>query len=1146
MLTTMMKIAAAFAVAAGAVLPSHADEIAVPSVVTGDAIFWLDASDVSTITTNTSGEVTQWNSRVGSNYAKQGWNYYAGSAFLYPTYNATTYGIPTVDFGNAVQSGWDNSNPGRDLNINTPVVVKTVFFVTRIQKDGKAAWLGQEDAAAGTGNCFRRDEYGAYNDKRSGQPGQSRFANFWIGTNVVADMTTEHPPADRFCVYSAQMDDAGTYAAQHLAEQCGGLHSGGKQLSELILFDRVLTDEERIAVTRYPEAKWHYEPTLMDTAVLWLDASATGTITTNASGEVTRWNSRVGSNYARQSRHYNGSSMPYPKYDTMTWGIPTVDFGEAKTDNGWSGSNLGMDLWLSTVVSVRTVFWVAKMGDGGNVAWMGTWAFDTPFRRGGDGQYAMLPNAKFTDFWNGTDVVTDMATEHPPSDRFCVFSAQMDDGGPYNAEFLASHCLGLHSGGKQLSELIIFDRVLTDDERLEVTYYLTDKWMSEYEAEGMKWDRRHADSAGDDGEWGADKYRVFGADAQVPPQGAAAWGVELTAGATLGGGVLALGHGGIYAASGATVTVTNAVTGGVNVFGPGTVKFLAQGTMLDALTVGGTARAVLLPGTTIGGKLIMRDNGRLVIDATSLPAGEYGEISVGSYSLPTGGSLLDYVEVLGTGHRLTYDITTGTLMLNEGGIPVEARWMPQNGSTNPKDAANWRCLDAEGFQTAGKLPGKSVTKVTLATADLDLRDWGVDVFADGVEIDLKGHSLRVDNLDGVSYTNAVIKNTSAATATLEVRVTADSVNNPSATISGNVRFVKSGEGEFVASRAQSYTGGTEVRAGTLKAGIAGTGNPLGATGTELKIDGGATFELNGKGGWGGYGLTLAGGTLRNSTWMNFDAGLFTNVTLTAESLISMPVYAQWGLAGANYDPVTICLDGHTLNMDVYRVDISIAFCNARFVGGGDFHIRSGGNFQTGVKGIDAACGEIAATNVSLRVNSALKLYATLSVRDYEPMYNTPGCVSYDSTAEMRVFGAFKPASFNVFYGCTMQDGSTIDLANRTGAGGLPFHTTSDVAADSTNSLRKAVGFAPGATVTVDLSAFTAARGEAFLKERANPSRYGFEGDPRILTWDAPPPADVEFVLDAETSASFGGKYRFKRRADGLFITRNIGTSIHLR
>ena len=226
------------------------------ALITAEAALWLDASDMSTITTNTSGEVTRWNSRVGSNYATQGRNYFAGSAFLYPTYDATTYGIPTVDFGNAVQSGWDNSNPGRDLNINTPVTVKTVFFVTRIQNDGKAAWLGQEDAAAYTSNCFRRDENGAYNDKRSGQPGQSRFANFWIGTDVISDMTTEHPPADRFCVFSAQMDDAGTYEAQHLAEQCGGLHSGGKQLSELIIFNRALSDAERTEVTRYLQKKW--------------------------------------------------------------------------------------------------------------------------------------------------------------------------------------------------------------------------------------------------------------------------------------------------------------------------------------------------------------------------------------------------------------------------------------------------------------------------------------------------------------------------------------------------------------------------------------------------------------------------------------------------------------------------------------------------------------------------------------------------------------------------------------------------------------------------------------------------------------------------------------------------------------------------
>ena len=48
-------------------------------------------------------------------------------------------------------------------------------------------------------------------------------------------------------------------------------------------------------------------------ATLWLDASDISTITTNASGEVTRWNSRVGSNYAKQSTHFQGVAMPYPR-----------------------------------------------------------------------------------------------------------------------------------------------------------------------------------------------------------------------------------------------------------------------------------------------------------------------------------------------------------------------------------------------------------------------------------------------------------------------------------------------------------------------------------------------------------------------------------------------------------------------------------------------------------------------------------------------------------------------------------------------------------------------------------------------------------------------------------------------------------------
>ena len=382
------------------------------ALITAEATFWLDASDTSTITTNASGEVTRWNSRVGSNYATQGRNYFAGSAFLYPTYDATTYGIPTVDFGNAVQSGWDNSNPGRDLNINTPVAVKTVFFVTRIQNDGKAAWLGQEDVAAYTSNCFRRDENGAYNDKRSGQPGQSRFANFWIGTDVVADMTTEHPPADKFCVFSAQMDDAGTYEAQHLAEQCGGLHSGGKQLSELIIFNRALSDEERTEVTQYLQNKW---------------------INSRSAALVHRWSftsdytDSVGTSHGFTQRWPNTGSADHPTDNCNV----SVSDGQAVLvgGNGAGYLNLGtgvvesddatLEVWVTPGVQPNWAYMFAygicdvKSGQNGATANDYNGFFSCSWGRGGTSANDNMARNEFSMRYNGTSYVNDQQNWGP-------------------------------------------------------------------------------------------------------------------------------------------------------------------------------------------------------------------------------------------------------------------------------------------------------------------------------------------------------------------------------------------------------------------------------------------------------------------------------------------------------------------------------------------------------------------------------------------------------------------------------------------------------------------------------------------------------------------------------------------------------------
>ncbi len=449
-------------------------------LITAEAAFWLDASDVSTITTNASGEVTQWNSRVGNNYAKQSTGY---ATLDYPTYDTTTYGIPTVDFGAA--------KSGKDLRFNVDVSgIRTVFWVTKIQRSADAFWLG---LISGTGSDypFSRGEAGQYTSNYSGE----KFAKFWNGTDAVSDMLTEYPPDDQFIVVAAEMKEGGA-TANSITQDRWNIRNGGKQLSELIVFNRVLSDEERTEVTHYLQTKWFGERSVLDDAIFWLDASDTSTITTNASGEVTRWNSRVGSNYATQGRHYyGGSTFLYPTYDATTYGIPTVDFGSA-VQSGWGNDNPGMDLNINTPVAVKTVFFATRIQNDGKAAWLGQEdAIGTSgncFRRDENGAYndkrsGQPGQSRFANFWIGTDVISDMTTEHPPADRFCVFSAQMDDSATYTAEHLAAQCGGLHSGGKQLSELIIFNRALSDAERTEVTRYLQMKWLVSHATLTHRW-----------------------------------------------------------------------------------------------------------------------------------------------------------------------------------------------------------------------------------------------------------------------------------------------------------------------------------------------------------------------------------------------------------------------------------------------------------------------------------------------------------------------------------------------------------------------------------------------------------------------------------------------------------------------------------
>ena len=795
----------------------------------------------------------------------------------------------------------------------------------------------------------------------------------------------------------------------------------------------------------------------------------------------------------------------------MTNGVPAFLMGRAQSN---------IDLAFERLTNIRTVFWamdiqrVAQaffLGDPRMTAGQGG---EYHFHRGGAGQYAGGYDNGFRYGNLACDgTVVNTTGDYPPygTHVFDLSASKDCTAAAISGDRWCDH----RNGGRAISELLILTNEVWGLTRVGVRKRIENKWT-----------KRCGWAGAGDVEWGVDKYRVFGADATVPEGGASAKGVGFTANATLDGDTLTLGEGGIFASEGATVTIDAALAGNMAIHGPGVVRF-ASAVALPSFYVGFGSNVELPVGSSITGNLTMREGSQIIVDVSSLAAKQYAEISLGTVTLPEGGSFLDYIALSDDSHTLSVS-GDGTKILVNDNVPVRVIW---KGGADVKDAANWTCYDEEGDELGNTLPGRYVTNVTL-TAALDLRNWGTPVFGADVIIDLQGNYLYVDNLDGTVWANALITNSVDATsATLDVTVASGTVSDTTATIGGNIKFVKRGSGTFVASRTQGYTGGTEVAGGVLKAGVVGTSNPLGVQGTGLLVGSGATFDINAKSGFDGYSLTLAGGILQNSGGgIGSEAGIFTNVTLTADSQFEMPNNSTWTFAGKNYAPVTLNLDGHKLSVGIYQVNVDLAMCNATVLGGGRIDITRGGNFRFGVKNNAAANNEIIMTNVDLRVSSALRVYAPVSVRNYEAIYTSLDWVGIDSTAELKVYGAFKPSSHDVFYGCTMMNGSKFDLSNRTGTGKLPFYLTAAMTGNSASCAHKAVSFANNATVTVDLTPF-ADRIKTFVQN----------GD-YILTWDAKPADSVKFVPDEATAKR---SYVFVKDTTGLKLI-SAGFTIFVR
>ncbi|MBQ8112467.1 MAG: hypothetical protein IJ146_04595 [Kiritimatiellae bacterium] len=379
------------------------------------------------------------------------------------------------------------------------------------------------------------------------------------------------------------------------------------------------------------------------------------------------------------------------------------------------------------------------------------------------------------------------------------------------------------------------------------------------------------------------------------------------------------------------------------------------------------------------------------------------------------------------------------------GAPATAVW---NGG-DPAETSSWTCKAADGTALPDALPNKYTqvhisSSITMAT-DADLTPYAsVMTTAANLTINTSGHKLYVKTLD--PWLTTTVTDTVGG-GELHVVVPEGTLTyNSQIALANKLKLVTEGDGLFMFSKTgQTYTGGTQVASGTLMYDAAPANWPLGKNGTKdasaqvVTVDAGATLDVNGKTGFGYTTVVFNGGTVRGST-TQFNGAK----SLTADSYLN---------ATGNFNMQTasspLVLNGHTLEVAIAGGK-TLKFDNCPPQGPGKIKITSGGYMQTANAAYDAR-------NVDFIVGSALNLGTALSVHDYEAVF---GANYNTGTAALNVYGTFKPGvDHDYFYGCTMQNGSTIDLSARTTP--LPrasAFTTGD------NTLK----FAEGVTVNVEI------------------------------------------------------------------------------
>ena len=1071
----------------------------------------FDASEASSFHYDVDGDTTgtkvsQWDDLSGNGRHLVTFQFDASNP-KYPTRDIIHY-APALNLG--------SYGSALDMRLATRLTTtRAVFMVAEVDRHKRVYWLGDD-----TDYHFARNDAtdeGAY--AYGSSPIYTKGSIYRNGQKITSPKTQYPDAPGGFCVYTFNVTQNCNW--QHLCRDrktAASSSSGGKRIAELITFDTTFTDADRESLEKLLMEKWRpseaYVDALIADAPVHVDSASSNNFT-YTDGKITGWkNSGDGADLFKPETLYNENN------------VITCNFGGHGFTNGapaflMGGGDSRIDLAFTRMKNVRSMFWVMDidkmsvapfLGDGANNVYtknsISDWKYQLcrGYQSGDKGTYFSSSAAdkalKYGPMFCDGALVVSATTERPQLGSHVYDLTSQSD--------LTVSLLGVErwcvprNGGRAISELLIFTNAVSG---------LTQDMIRERIA--AKWTKRCGWAGAGDAEWGVDKYRVFDAAATVPAEGASAVGVGFTDSATLSGtGTLTLGDGGVFASEDTAATVSAPVAGKLGAYGPGTVNIATAPSVADSISVGYGSTLVIAAGdATVSGALSIQEGGKLVIDVSALAAKQHVVITFASFALPAGGTLYDYVSLTGNaaGHVLTIGADGLSIHVNDPSVALSAEWNATT-SDDVTVAANWVCRNADGTVLPNTtLPCLRTTNVTL-NADCDLRAWGTPVFEDGVRIDLKGHTLKVADLSDDDYKNATVTNSNdGATAELHVEVAdGKTVTNSTVSILGDIKVSKYGLGTWrIAKTSQTYSGGTSIKEGVLANGVTDARNYLlGAKWSTVTVStNGANkgvLELNGmfaqsKNG-AEYTFVMDGGVIRNtSPDIDLSWGQFSAMQLTADSEFITTAHFGFFATATEID-----LGGYTLKIAIGTNGRIFHIVNGE-LRNGFIDITSGGWFQTGISGNATYCKTNVADTVDFRIGSALKIFAPLSVRNYEQVY---GSNNNDGTAALMVHGTFKPASHNYFYGCTMMDGSTIDLSARTTA--LPLSS-------SFTKGRKTIDFAPNANVTVSLA------GRADVRTLAKNKEY-------VVTWTTAPGSDVKFALDAQSAQ---GGMRLRRDTGGL-------------